>query len=292
VLDEPSLLGGGAARTRVSSAGQSNPSPAYGPVATASMGGPPGWSRASAAVRALTPAMQDEGVVANRAQRVGELVQVLCGPVGEDEAVPALGQRNHHVGDDLPGWLLVGEISQVKVSTLSGEPRRLGQTPEWRRGLFRVTFPSDFYVVGATVIPVLFLAVAVQGGAYETMIRAGVRYSLSFFRKTGFRSYATGAGGGILMAAAVAGIIFYAVAGEIVALNALKSESDTPLDRRHVMVSTTSLLIAAIIPPVLTWIRAFAEILKEGYRSERRRRASTSGQQPEERGLPWRQHYG
>jgi len=240
----------------------------------------------------LTPAMQDEGVVANRAQRVGELVQVLCGPVGEDEAVPALGQRNHHVGDDLPGWLLVGEISQVKVSTLSGNPGDWDRRQSGDVASSAVTFPSDFYVVGATVIPVLFLAVAVQGGAYETMIRAGVRYSLSFFRKTGFRSYATGAGGGILMAAAVAGIIFYAVAGEIVALNALKSESDTPLDRRHVMVSTTSLLIAAIIPPVLTWIRAFAEILKEGYRSERRRRASTSGQQPEERGLPWRQHYG
>jgi hypothetical protein len=57
VLDEPSLLGEGAARKRVSSAGQSNPSPAYGPVATASSGVPPGLgsSRASAAIRALAP---------------------------------------------------------------------------------------------------------------------------------------------------------------------------------------------------------------------------------------------
>lgn len=62
------------------------------------------------------------GVVANRAQRVGELVQVRS-PVSEDEAVPALVQRNRHVGDDLPGPLLVGD--QVLVN--EGDAARRGR---------------------------------------------------------------------------------------------------------------------------------------------------------------------
>jgi hypothetical protein len=36
-------------------------------------------------------------------------------------------------------------------------------------------FPADFYVTCATVIPVLFLAVAVQGRTYESVLRASVR---------------------------------------------------------------------------------------------------------------------
>ena len=47
-------------------------------------------------------AAQDDGVVAYRAERVGELVQVR-GPIGEDEAVPALGQRGRRIVDDRPG---------------------------------------------------------------------------------------------------------------------------------------------------------------------------------------------
>ena len=114
VLDKPSLPGDGCGEEEGVQRGAVEPFPAYGPVATASRGGPPGWgwSRASAAARALAPMPprrmtgQDDGVVAYRAQRVGELVQVR-GPVSEDEAVPALGQRSRHVGDDLSGPLLV-----------------------------------------------------------------------------------------------------------------------------------------------------------------------------------------
>jgi hypothetical protein len=36
-------------------------------------------------------------------------------------------------------------------------------------------FPSDFYVTCATVIPVLFLAVAVQGRTYESVLQAARR---------------------------------------------------------------------------------------------------------------------
>ena len=37
------------------------------------------------------------------------------------------------------------------------------------------TFDADFYVVCATVIPVLFLAIAVQGDAYKTLLNAALR---------------------------------------------------------------------------------------------------------------------
>jgi hypothetical protein len=39
-------------------------------------------------------------------------------------------------------------------------------------GLMADKFPSDFYVTCATVIPVLFLAVAVQGRTFESILRA------------------------------------------------------------------------------------------------------------------------
>jgi hypothetical protein len=60
--------------------------------------------------------------VAQTAQRVGEFVQVR-GPVGEDEAGPALGQRGCHVGDDLQGPRLVGD--QVLVD--DGDAARRGR---------------------------------------------------------------------------------------------------------------------------------------------------------------------
>ena len=67
-------------------------------------------------------AAQDDGIVAYRAQCVGELVQVR-GPVSEHEAIPAQGQRSHHVGDNLPGPPLVGD--QVLVND---------GNPAWSRG--------------------------------------------------------------------------------------------------------------------------------------------------------------
>ena len=79
----------GAARKRVSSGGQANPSPAYGPVAAASrraarLGLEPG-ERGGPCFGAHAAA-QDDGVVAYRAQRLGELVQVR-GPVSGHKAV-------------------------------------------------------------------------------------------------------------------------------------------------------------------------------------------------------------
>src|ERR1019366_9049690 len=61
------LLATGAARNRVSSAGQSSPSPAYGPVATASSGGPPGSDgkpgKSGSAVPGAHAAPEDDRVV-------------------------------------------------------------------------------------------------------------------------------------------------------------------------------------------------------------------------------------
>jgi hypothetical protein len=54
--------------------------------------------------------------------RVGELVQVR-GPVGGDEAVPALGQRGCRVRDDLPSPRMV--CDQVLVN--DGDAARLGK---------------------------------------------------------------------------------------------------------------------------------------------------------------------
>jgi hypothetical protein len=81
------------------------------------------------------------------------------------------------------------------------------------------TFPSDFYVAVATVIPVLFLALALQGPTYETMISTALRYLGPYFKRMTFRSVAGAIVGTLLMALAGL-VILFALSGEVVALNA------------------------------------------------------------------------
>lgn len=49
----------------------------------------------------------------------------------------------------------------------------------WQSDLVPKTFDSDFYVVCATVIPVLFLAVAVQGSAYRAVLDAALKVRIT-----------------------------------------------------------------------------------------------------------------
>jgi hypothetical protein len=79
------LLATGAARNKVSKAGQSKPSPAYGPVAA-----------------------KNNRVVPGLAQQAGELFQ-MAGPVGEDQAVAVLAECGEGVCDDLPCALLISD---------------------------------------------------------------------------------------------------------------------------------------------------------------------------------------
>jgi hypothetical protein len=114
-------------------------------------------------------------------------------------------------------------------------------------------FNADFYVTCATVIPVLFLAAAVQGQAFAFLLqRAGRRtarqrqwITLRFFR---FR---------------VAAIVIAGIVGEPIALWALYRESERPWQRPTVLVATLILLLAVAAAPIGAYADQVAQFLDQ-----------------------------
>ena len=134
-------------------------------------------------------------------------------------------------------------------------------------------FPSDFYVTCATVIPVLFLAVAVQGRVYESVVRALRRADMTAFRyELAQRSWsgsgrdlsAPGRAGLLLRARAdLAGVATLALlyvaaliliaggAGEALALWILYRGSEVSGGRPVVLGSTLVLVAVVVTAPFL-----------------------------------------
>jgi hypothetical protein len=119
-------------------------------------------------------------------------------------------------------------------------------------------FPSDFYVTCATVIPVLFLAVAVQGRAYEAMLRVVAENS----RRS------PGSWGGLLRDTATSMffiwfawlIVLAGAFGEFYALLALYRESEFHLfrleSRATVFAATLILVVAVAAGPLLAYLNS------------------------------------
>lgn len=110
-------------------------------------------------------------------------------------------------------------------------------------------FPSDFYVTCATVIPVLFLAIVVQGGTYESMLRSAKAAAQKLPRRQ--RDYAAAE---LLPAAAYLALIAGLI-GEIGALIVLYNGSDTRTDRTVVLVATLFLLVIVAAGPAWKWFQ-------------------------------------
>lgn len=81
-------------------------------------------------------------------------------------------------------------------------------------------FPADFYVTCATVIPVLFLALVVQGGTYESMLRTALEAAHRQPMRSRDNTLATFLPL-VPYFALIAGVL-----GEVAALSALYSGSD------------------------------------------------------------------
>jgi len=109
-------------------------------------------------------------------------------------------------------------------------------------------FNADFYVTCATVIPVLFLAVAVQGRAYESVLRSAHLRSETwkFWRWTLPYTVA----GSVLIAAAL---------GEYLALLVLYLGWDWSGARGMVFACTLILVTAVGAGPLLPWLKAKPE---------------------------------
>jgi hypothetical protein len=133
-------------------------------------------------------------------------------------------------------------------------------------------FPSDFYVTCATVIPVLFLALAVQGPVYEWVLRTSERaerYSNTTWRRglgrqpparrerplQGTREMVAEFASVVLWVIALL-IVFAGGFGEGLALYALYRGSEPADARRWVLVATLVLVAAVVAGPLLAGARS------------------------------------
>ena len=116
-------------------------------------------------------------------------------------------------------------------------------------------FNADFYVTCATVIPVLFLAVAVQGQAYEAVLRSARRAARTARNDPHTLKLSSYTLLVLLGSTAylIAGVIWSAGgAGEILALLTLYGGREDG-SKLFVHVATLILVISAIAGPFARW---------------------------------------
>jgi hypothetical protein len=110
-----------------------------------------------------------------------------------------------------------------------------------------------FFATAATVIPVLYLALAVQGRAYGTLIQIANRAEQEVAvraRVRGKKRWGLGLTGNIAVNLATL-ILLYAGTGEFQALDALYTGSGDS-NGQYVLFATTFLLILVVGGPVIT----------------------------------------
>ena len=129
----------------------------------------------------------------------------------------------------------------------------------WQSGLVPKTpFDSDFYVVCATVIPVLFLALAVQGDAFKSLLDAALKARMTKPGDSRVRKLVAIARAKILQE--VGYFIWLAGAiGECLALWVLYRDQEQPSDRLIVLWSTGFLVLMVAMGP----LNAYVELRKK-----------------------------
>ena len=126
------------------------------------------------------------------------------------------------------------------------------------------TFSSNFYATTATVIPVLYLALTVQGPLLPGLL-SRLHRSLELISKPGKDKQARERrviallGGAYVLMTAAALIVAAGVAGEVIALIALERAHDSPLTRAIVLSSVVGLLLVTAAGPLwalnTAWVR-------------------------------------
>jgi len=110
-------------------------------------------------------------------------------------------------------------------------------------------FPSDFYVTCATVIPVLYLAVALQGKTWDSFMQSA--WAAVQGRPRGEPKYRLTPIRGIGVVVAATYIMLAGGVGEAFALLALYRGSDVPTERTIVLGATLLLVFVVVAIPVL-----------------------------------------
>jgi hypothetical protein len=117
-------------------------------------------------------------------------------------------------------------------------------------------FNGLFYTTAATIIPVLFLALAVQGNAYANLLKAFSDVSAHpghtwpWYRKS-----AAIIASGVLLPTAYLIVVFGAYS-EVVAVYALYQQQADPVAESGVLIGTVFMVIATVAGPAFAFLRA------------------------------------
>jgi hypothetical protein len=109
-------------------------------------------------------------------------------------------------------------------------------------------FNADFYITCATVIPVLFLAVAVQGQVYDAALRNSLQQARTGRHNRRISKYSTRIFSLLLFLAAYV-ILLAGIGGELTALLALYAGAEGGA-KLFTLLATLALVIAAAAGPL------------------------------------------
>ena len=116
-------------------------------------------------------------------------------------------------------------------------------------------FNGLFYATAATVIPVLFLAIAVQGRTYENLVNAGTAADRRLSEATTWRRRTIAYVSGSVLFVIAGLILVWGVLSEIIAVAALHQQQASGAAGFIVLIGTIFMVIAAAGPPALVFAR-------------------------------------
>jgi hypothetical protein len=121
-------------------------------------------------------------------------------------------------------------------------------------------FNADFYIAAATVIPVLYLALTLQGNTYHDLMmrwrKANKESPFTFWPQVRVITVA-------LLSIAGAWVIVIGIIGEYSALQALENRTVGLNTRANVAEACVALLVMVAIPPCWLFVRTFFGTLND-----------------------------
>jgi MFS family permease len=147
---------------------------------------------------------------------------------------------------------------------------------------------SNFFIVAATVMPVLYLALTLQGPMYQKAMdrwRSAVREGN---QNRGFKSVARTLTAAIF-AMGLAGIILFSILAEFLALYSLYSGRASPQTQQTVFQASALLLIATAVGPFYSFASAYVGTLVDDFRAAIKRRTTriAAEKSRDERAVKW-----
>jgi hypothetical protein len=127
------------------------------------------------------------------------------------------------------------------------------------------TFNANYFITTATIIPVLYLALTLQGSTFDSTIAYWVQHVskedvLNISKRTLLFV------GSTLLVTAGLSLLITSFVGEFLAIRALYLQQSSPEVAQYVLASTAVLLAVVIVSTYLRFFVAYIRILKESRR--------------------------